>query len=158
MKLRFWLPILLCLSACLSERQAQLTEIEAYVGTGGGLRGFELGTPKERLRTAERAKLVFDDSLGLAFQILREDSTRLEIEYFTPNDSLIASVVNVYLTDEKKANRLYRLLADHYNDRYGKHPSGSFGHYIWERKGQFLHLRLLPDRQTLTLNLTLSHD
>jgi hypothetical protein len=158
MKLRFGLSLLLCLVACLSERQAQLTEIEAIVGKGGGLRGFDLGTTKERLRSTERAKLVFDDSLGLAFQILRSDSSRLEIEYFTPKDSLTASVVNVYLTDEKKANRLYRLFADYYTEQWGKQPSGSFGHYIWERKGQYLHLMLLPDRQTLTLNLTRSPD
>jgi hypothetical protein len=158
MKLCFCLPLLLCLSACLSERQAQLTEIEVYVGKGGDLRGFELGTPKERLRAAERAKPVFDDSLGLAFQILRDDSTRLEIEYFTPKDSLASSVVNIYLNDEKKANRLYRLFAEYYTDRYGKQPAGTFGHYIWERKGQYLHLIFLPDRRTLTLNLTRSQD
>jgi hypothetical protein len=157
MKLPVLLGLLL-LTACLSERQAQLSEAESYVGTGIGLRGFELGTPKERLRSAERAKLVFDDSLGLVFQILRDDSTRLEIEYFTPKDSLAGSVVNVYLTDEKKANRLYRLFADHYTDRYGRQPAGSFGHYIWEKNGQYLHLSLLPDRKTITLNLTRSTD
>lgn len=157
MKLPVLLGLLL-LTACLSERQAQLSEAESYVGTGIGLRGFELGTPKTRLRSTERAKLVFDDSLGLAFQVLRSDSTRLEIEYYTPKDSLAGSVVNVYFTDEKKANRLYRLLLDYYTDRWGKQPSGGFGHYIWEQKGQYLHLSLLPDRQTITLNLTRSPD
>ena len=146
----FLLIIVYFYSGCRTERQ--WVELEWYTGKGNALRGFPLGTSLDSIRTGERAKILHDDSLGIAFRLDRSDSTRMEIEYYARQGVLKATVVNIYVVNEKKAGQLYKKLVEYYSEEWERSPEGAFGNYSWTMAKERFYLRLLPDRQTITLN------
>ena len=100
-------------------------------------RGVNLGDSLAVIKEKEGNNPLYEDALGLAYQLALPSLDTLKVEYFTDNvttseggNQLIAIAAEIHPQNISDALKYTSAIEKYLSSRFGK-PEGSYGHYLW---------------------------